>query len=66
MTGNHAQVVRDEDDAHLVLVAQLVDEVEDLHLRRHVQGRRGLIGDEDTRLAHEGHGDHDALAHTTR
>ena len=64
--GDHAQVVGDEDDAHLVLVAQLVDEVEDLHLRRHVQGRGRLVGDEDARLAHQRHGDHDALAHAAR
>ena len=63
VTGHNTQVVGDEDDAHLVFVAQLVDEVEDLHLRRHVQGRRGLVRDEDARLAHEGHGDHDALTH---
>ena len=63
VTGHNTQVVGDEDDAHLVFVAQLVDEVEDLHLRRHVQGRRGFVRDEDARLAHEGHGDHDALTH---
>ena len=66
VTGHDTQVVGDEDDAHLVFVAQLVDEVEDLHLRRDVQGRRGLVRDEDARLAHEGHGDHDALAHAAR
>ena len=66
VAGNNTQVVGDEDDAHLVLVAQLVDEVEDLHLRRHVQGRRRLVRDEDARLAHEGHGDHDALTHAAR
>ena len=66
VAGNNTQVVGDEDDAHLVLVAQLIDEVEDLHLRRHVQGRRRLVRDEDARLAHEGHGDHDALAHAAR
>ena len=66
VTGHDTQVVGDEDDAHLVLVAQLVDEVEDLHLRRDIQGRRRLVRDENTRLAHEGHGDHDALAHAAR
>ncbi len=66
VTGHDTQVVGDEDDAHLVLVAQLVDEVEDLHLRRHVQGRRRLVRDEDARLADEGHGDHDALTHAAR
>ena len=66
MPGDDAQVVGDEDDAHLVLVAQLVDEVEDLHLRRHVESRRRFVGDQDARLADEGHGDHDALTHTAR
>ena len=46
--------------------AQLIDEIEDLHLRRHVQSRRGLVRDQDARLAHESHGDHDALTHTAR
>ena len=64
--GDDAQVVGDEDDAHLVLVAQLVDEVEDLHLRRHVESRRRFVGDQDARLAYEGHSDHDALTHTAR
>ena len=66
VTGDDTQVVGDEDDAHLVLVAQLVDEVEDLHLRRHVESRRRFVGDQDARLAYEGHGDHDALTHTAR
>ena len=66
VTGHDTQVVGNQDDAHLVFVAQLVDEVEDLHLRCDVQGRRGLVRDEDARLAHEGHGDHDALAHAAR
>ena len=38
-------------------------EVEDLGLDRHVERGRRLVGDEQLRVAGEGHGDHHALAH---
>ena len=38
-------------------------EVEDLGLDRDVQRRGRLVGDEELRVAGEGHGDHHALAH---
>ena len=60
--GDHAHVVGDEEDGHLETVAELVDEVEDLGLDRHVERGRGLVGDEQLGLAGQGDGDHDALA----
>ena len=44
--GDHAHVVRDEDDAHLHFVLQGVDERQDLRLDGHVERRRRLVGDE--------------------
>ena len=64
--GDHAQVVGDEDDGRAGLVAQVAHEVEDLGLDGHVERRRRLVGDEQLRLAGEGHGDHHALGHAAR
>ena len=47
-------------------LAQLVEELEDLGLDRHVEGGRRLVGDEQLGLAGERHGDHDPLAHAAR
>ena len=49
-------------DAHLELLAQGVDDVEDLGLDRDVERRRRLVGDQQLGLADESHGDDDALA----
>ena len=64
--GDDAHVVGDEDDRHLQLPAELVDEIEDLGLDGDVERGRGLVGDEQLGLAGEGHGDHDALAQAAR
>jgi len=61
-----AHVVRDEHDGRAKLRAHLVDELQDLGLDGHVEGRGGLVADEQRRLAGKRHGDHDALAHATR
>ncbi len=61
--GHDAHVVGDEDDAHLHLGLEAADQFEDLRLDRDVEGRGRLIGDEQLRLAGQGHGDHHALAH---
>ena len=47
--GDDAQVVRDEDDRHAALVAQLLQELEDLRLDRHVERRGRLVGDQERR-----------------
>ena len=45
--GDHAQVVGDEDDGQLLLLLQLAQQVEDLGLGGHIQGRGRLVGDQD-------------------
>ena len=61
--GHDAQVMGDEKDGHVELVAELVDEVEDLRLDGDVERRGGLVGDQELGVARERHGDHDALPH---
>ena len=60
--GDHAHVVGDEDHGHGQLLAEVVDEVEDLGLDGDVEGRGGLVGDEQLGLAGQRHGDHHPLA----
>ena len=62
--GHDAQVMGDEDDGVFELLLQVLDELEDLRLDGHVQGRGGLVADEDLWLAGQCDGDDDALAHT--
>ena len=59
--GDHAEVVRDEDDRHAAVVAQLAEDFENLRLDRDVERGRRLVGDEELRIAREGHRDHHAL-----
>ena len=61
--GDNAQVVADKHDAHALLVAQAAQQVENLRLNGDVEGGGGLVGDEQARLAAQGHGDEHALAH---
>ena len=55
--------MRDGDDAGAEVFAEVLDELEDLSLNRHVERGGRLIGDQQVRLAQQRHGDHDALAH---
>ncbi len=64
--GDHAEVVRDEEHAGAVARLQVADQRKDLRLRRHVERGGGLIGDEQHRIEHQRHGDHDALALAAR
>ena len=61
--GDDAEIVRDENDARAGLVLQLLDELEDLRLNRHVERGRRLVGDEQLRPARQRHRDHHALPH---
>ena len=45
---------------------EILDELQDLGLDGHVEGRRRLVGDEQVRAVDERHGDHHALAHAAR
>ena len=64
--GDHAEIMGDEQHGMPVLVAQLAHELEHLRLRRHVERRGRLVGDEEGRAHGERHGDDDALALPTR
>ena len=60
---HHPEVVGDEDDGRPDLLLELEHEIQDLGLNRDVEGGGGFIGDEDRRIAGEGHRDHHPLAH---
>ena len=64
--GDDAQVVRDEQHRHAVLVLQPAQELEDLRLHGDVERRRRLVGDQELRAARDRHRDHDALPHAAR
>ena len=59
---DHAEVVRDEHDRHPPFLLDLAQQVEDLRLRGDVERRRGLVGDEQARVAGQRDRDHRALA----
>jgi hypothetical protein len=63
---HHAHVVGDEDHAHVHLVLQQADQLQDLRLDRHVQRRGRLVGDQERRLPRQRHRDHHSLAHAAR
>ena len=50
-------------DRRVELLLQPVEQVQDLGLHRHVERRRGLVGDQQVRVQRERHGDHRSLAH---
>ena len=61
-----AQVVRHEQDGHAELLAQVVEQADDLVLDGDVQSGGGLVGKQQARLACQGDGDHHALTHAAR
>ena len=61
--GDHAEVVRDQDDRRAGPLLHLVHQLEDLGLNRDVERGRRLVGDQQLRVARERHRDHHALAH---
>ena len=60
------EIVRDQENGHVGILAKAAKQVEDLRLDRHVERRCGLVGNEKLGIAGERHGNHDALAHTAR
>ena len=52
-----------KDDGHAQLLLQLLNQRQYLRFRRHVESCRRLVGEEQPRLAGQGHGDEAALAH---
>ncbi len=61
--GDHAHVVGDEHHRHAVVALEGGDKVEDLGLRRYVERRGRLVGDQHGRVTGERHRDHHALPH---
>ena len=57
-----AQIVGDEDHRHAGLPLDLVQQLQDLRLDRHVERRDRLVGDQQLRLEHQCPSDADALA----
>ena len=64
--GDDAEVVRDQDHADVEVALDLVDQLEDLRLHRHVERGRGLVGDQHVGVVDERHRDHRALPHAAR
>ena len=54
----------DEHDGGVNAVLQVAQQVQNLGLDGHVQRGSRLVGNDDLGVAGQGHGDHDALAHT--
>jgi hypothetical protein len=63
--GDDAEVMSDEDQAHMPFLLQISEESHDLRLHRDVQCSRRLVGDQDGRVQRDRHSDHDALPHTS-
>ena len=57
---DHAQVMGDQQQGGLLLL-HAHQQLEDLRLHRHIQGRGRLVRDDQFRLHHQGHGDHHPL-----
>ena len=60
-----AQVVGDQDKPHVLFVAQLNQQIQNLRLHGHIKRCCRFIGNQDFRLQCKSHGDHHALALTT-
>ena len=56
------EVVGDHDQGETPLVLEVLHQIEDLRLDRHVEGRHRLVGHDDLGLEGEGTGESDALA----
>ena len=62
-SGDDPEVVRDHHQRGARVGHELLEQFEDLRLDRDVEGRRGLVGDQEPRLARQGHRNQGALAH---
>jgi len=59
---DHGEIVGDEDQREPVAGLHVLEQVQDLGLHRHVEGRDGHVADDQARLGGHGPGDRDALA----
>ena len=64
-SGNDAEIMGDKDHAHANFLLHLFDELKDLRLHGHIEGRGRFVGDEELGLCNQCHGNHHALAHAT-
>jgi hypothetical protein len=65
-SGDDAEVVGDEDDAHAALLRQRLQQLDDLGLHGDVERRRGLVRDHQARLARQRHRDGHTLPESPR
>ncbi len=61
--GDHPDVVGDDDDGEVELVAEIAEQVEELRLDDHVQGGGRLVGDHQPGPESQSQGDHHPLSH---
>src|SRR5438876_5854436 len=61
--GHDSEVVGDEEERHLVDPAEILQDLEDLGLHDYVEGCRGLVRNQELRVHHERHRNHDPLTH---
>ncbi len=61
---HHREIVSNEYDGGAEGFLAIADEIEHLLLNGDVKSGGGLVADQELRPGDEGHGDHDALAHT--
>ena len=64
-TSYHTEVVGDHNDARMGFTLGYAQQIENLGLDGHVEGRRRLVGDDEVRVVRDGHGDDDSLPHAT-
>ena len=60
--GQHCQIMRDQHQRHVTFLDQPAHQIENACLRRHIQRRRRLVGDQQCRLQRDGLRDHHPLA----
>ena len=61
---DHPEIMGDPDDGHAQLIAQALDQIDDLGLDGDIQGGRRFVGYQDLWVAGQGHRNHHSLAHT--
>ena len=64
--GDNPQIMGDEDDAHVILLDQILHQIQHLCLNGDIKSGGRLIGDQQFRLGRQGHGNHRPLAHAAR
>ena len=63
---NDAEIVGDQQQRQTQFALQALQQAEDLRLHRDIERRRGFVGNQQLRLAHQRHRDHHTLAEATR